>query len=102
MKFFGGGLGLLFILGIGFYIWSIQVQTRDVAEFCSTYPEGSRAEDFFTVAERYSGNLMGEHKFTDKDRPQQFVYCAPLTMCDVSCNVEIENGVVTKSEYRRL
>jgi len=101
MKMIGSVLGLL-VLGLGFYIYSMQAQTRDVAEFCSTFPEGSRAESLFAVAQSFSGTLMASDKFADYPGPQQFVYCAPITMCDVSCSLEIKEGVVIKSEYRSL
>ena len=101
MKLIGIACGFL-VLGLGFYVYSMQVQSRDVAEFCATYAEGTLAEKFFTDAEQYSGQLMGGDKIADKARPQQFIYCAPTTMCDVSCSLEIVNGVVTKSKFNSL
>jgi len=101
MKVFGSAFALL-VLGLGFYIYTMRAQTRDVAEFCSAFPEGSPAANLFVVAESYSGQLMGSAALTYDVKPQPFIYCAPLTMCDVSCRLEVIDGVITKAEYRSL
>lgn len=97
MKLTGTVLGLLFV-GLGFYICTIRLQTRDVAEYCCAHPQGSLAESLFAMAKSYSGKLMGGDEFTDKVRPQSFIYCAPLTMCDVSCSLQVIDGLTTQSE----
>ena len=101
MRAFGSAVIVLGLL-IGAYIFAMQKQARDVEAFCAAVPVGSPGEAMFEAAERYSGDLMGGDRLRDTDKPQSFIYCAPMTMCDVSCNVEVTKGVVTKSDFWSL
>jgi hypothetical protein len=95
-------VGILIVLGVGYYVYSMHAQSRDVEELCSTYVKGTRADEILEVAQDYSGQLMGPIESTNKDDTYSFIYCAPVTMCDVSCSIEVEDGVVTKSDFRSL
>ena len=99
MKTTGNVFGLLLILGVGFYVYSLRTQSRDVAELCSVYPEGASVTNLAEIAGGYSGRLMGPFKLEDKPGTEAFIFCSPLTMCDVSCSLEIKDGVVIKSAY---
>lgn len=95
MKIFG----VLVVLGVAYYFYAMYAETRDVKELCATYVEGTSADDLLKVAEGYSGKLMGPIEDKNKDNTFSFIYCSSMTMCDVSCDIEVESGVVTKSEF---
>jgi len=98
MKIFG----VIVLIGLGYYFYAWYAETRDVEKLCAMYPAGTSAGDILEVARAYSGQLMGPVEDKDKNETYQFIYCAPMTMCDVSCNIEVEDGVVTESEFRSL
>jgi len=94
--------GVLVVLGVAYYFYAMYAETRDVKKLCTTYAEGTSADDILEVAQGYSGSLMGPIEDKNKDDTFRFTYCAPMTMCDVACSVEVESGVVTMSEFRSL
>ena len=94
--------GVLILVGVSYYFYAMYAETRDVEKLCTTYPVGSSADDILEVARGYSGRLMGPVEDKDKDETYHFVYCSAMTMCDVACSVDVENGVVIKSEFRSL
>ena len=97
-----GAAVMVLALGFGAYFYLMQAETSDVEAFCAALPAGSPAENIFETADRYSGKLMGGTKLIGGDKPQKFVYCSPMTMCDVSCSLEVQDGVITKSEFVSL
>ena len=98
MKIFG----VLLVVGVAYYFYAMYAETRGVKKLCTTYAVGTSADDILEVARRGSGRLMGPVKEKDKDETYHFVYCSAMTMCDVACSVDVENGVVIKSEFRSL
>ncbi len=94
--------GLLVALGIGYYIYAMNAETSDVEELCARYPVGTPADGFAATADGLSGDLMGPMGPDDKSGKLTYIYCSPMTMCDVSCSVDIEDGVVTRSDFHRL
>jgi hypothetical protein len=72
-------VGILIVLGVGYYVYSMHAQSRDVEELCSTYVKGTRADEILEVAQDYSGQLMGPIESTNKDDTYSFIYCAPVT-----------------------
>lgn len=99
LKFLTILLGVLLLLAVSYYIYSFRSQLGDVAEFCSDHPDGSTMTDIQAAAERYSGELRGPFELKDRPGAEQYIFCAPLTMCDVSCRMVIDNKVVVESEY---
>ncbi len=97
-----GALVIVVALGFGAYVYLMQAETKEVKAFCAELPEGTPAEQIFEAADRYSGQLMGGRKLIGGDKPQTFIYCSPMTMCDVSCSLEVQGGVITKSEFVSL
>lgn len=94
--------GVIILIGMGYYFYAWYAETRDVERLCATYPEGASADKILDVARSYSGRLMGPVENKDKNGAYHFIYCSPITMCDVSCRIEVESGVVTESEFRSL
>ncbi len=101
MRAFGSALIVLALL-IGSYLFTLQKQTRDVVAFCDVVGPGLPGDAIFEIAANYSGKLMGGDRLLDTDKPQAFIYCAPITLCDVSCKVEVTKGVVTGREFSSL
>ena len=94
--------GIVLLLGIAWYVYAINAQTDDVEAFCSRFEPGQAAPDPEPIALEYSGTLMGPAMPKPRAGKYSFVYCAPLTMCDVSCSVEVENGLISKSDFYKL
>ena len=94
--------GILMLLGIGAYLVVWQLEARGVREFCSRFPVGADASEIWTVADGLWGDLTGSRQPVDLGGKKTFIYCAPTTMCDVSCSLEVVDGVVTESDYRSL
>jgi hypothetical protein len=94
--------GLLMVMGIGAYVYSINDQISDVEEVCSLFPEGAVVGDLKAIENSYSVKLMGPFGVKDKPGTQQAIYCAVLTMCDTSCSVEFQNNRVIKAEVSKL
>ncbi len=95
-------VGLLIVLAIGFYVYSINKQISDVNEVCSLFPKGAKIGDLKEVEKRYSVRLRGPYEAKERPNSQFAIFCAHLTMCDAACMVEFKNGIVTGSKEWKL
>ena len=101
MGFRLGKTGPLVLAGITIYIAVHFAQTRAAATLCERYSAGTPINDIENLEGTFFLKPMGHY---DPQNPaaQQVIFCVPSTMCDVSCSLEIENGVVTKSDHHSL
>jgi len=99
MKSPGIILAILVVLVIAAYLYTMRSQALGVTELCARYPEGSPVGNLIEIAREYSAKLMGPQAVKGQPETEQAMFCAALTMCDVSCSLEIKDGVVTKSVY---
>jgi len=101
MAFRLGKAGPLVIVGIAIYIVVNVAQTRAAASLCDRYSVGTPIKDVENLEGTFFLTPMGHY---DPNIPaaQKVIFCAATTMCDVSCSLQIENGVVKKSEHHSL
>lgn len=92
-------LGLLIVCGLGVYISVLVAQTRAAANLCDSYPGGSRIEDLATLEGTFFLTQMGPIDDPNISGTQKVIFCASLTMCDTSCSLEIEDGVVKLARH---
>ncbi len=52
-------IGLLIVIGIGAYIYSINKQISDIEVVCSLFPEEAAVGDLKEIENKYSVKLMG-------------------------------------------
>ena len=92
-------LVLVIMLGVGMYIIVTIAQSRAAADLCANYPVGTRIENLETLNDTFFLTLMGP--IADPKRPgaHEIIFCASLTMCDTSCSLVIENGLVVQSNF---
>ena len=95
-------IGLAFVVGVGGYIYFFNKQISDVEKVCSLFPEGAIVGNLKEIENNYSLQLMGPFAVQNKPKVQKAIFCASLTMCDRSCNVEFQNDRVIKAEVSRL
>ena len=91
--------GILVVLGFGWYGYAWYAETRDVARLCSAYPKGAVADGLLELADDLSAKLMGPIPNDKSGSGYKLTYCSPITMCDVSCSIEVRDGVVIASDY---
>ena len=101
MVFRMGKVGPLVIVGLSIYIAVHFAQTRAAVSLCERYSVGTRINDWKNLEGSFFLTPMG-HYDPKLPRVQNLIFCASATMCDVSCSLEIENGLVTKSEHNTL
>ena len=101
MKSVAKSCGLL-TLGVGIYISCLNGRISDINEVCSLFPEGAAPGDWKGIENRYSVKLMGPVEVPDKPGVERVIFCAHLTMCDTSCNIEYQDNNVTKSGVSKL
>lgn len=92
----------LLMLGLGVYIYCLNGQISDIEEVCSLFPEGTAPGVWKDIEEQYSVKLMGPFEISDKTGVERVIFCAHLTMCDTSCNIEYQDNKVIKSGVSRL
>lgn len=86
--------GLLITCGVGVYVSVLVAQTRAAAKLCDSYPVGSGIEDLATLEGTFFLTQMGPTDDPDSPGTKRVIFCASLTMCDTSCSLEVENGLV--------
>lgn len=89
---------ILFLGAIGLYVYFINKQMNDIKAVCSLYPVGASMEGIEDVAKRYSIKYMGSFEVNDNPGAMSVIFCAPLTMCDVSCNLVYKNNKIIRSD----
>jgi hypothetical protein len=98
-KRIGNVVGLLVLFGVVFYFYSMWRQTSEIETLCASYPPGTVVGNLENPPLEFGVQLMGPFKTEEQPGLRKFVFCAPLTMCDVSCALEVQNGAVTSSDY---
>ena len=79
------------------YVYFRSDQISDVEEVCSIFHEGTTVEDFDGIEDTYSVKQIRSFN-KNKIEKQTITFCAVLTVCDCSCNLEILNNKVVKAE----
>jgi hypothetical protein len=97
-----GKITLFMLLGLGVYAIFTFVQGRAVANLCDNYPSGSRIENIEELEGTFFLTRMGPLPDPEKPGVETLIFCASLTMCDTSCNLEIEKGRVTQARHSAL
>jgi len=92
---------LIVFAGIAIYIMVMEAQSRAASSLCDRYSVGTRIEDVENLEGTFFLRRMGGIN-PDIRAPQSVIFCAAMTMCDDSCSLEIEDGLVTKSEHRSM
>ena len=77
-------------------------QNRAAADLCSNYSIGTHIEDLEDLGGTFFLTRMGPIPKPNNPSAQKVIYCAALTMCDESCSLEIEDGVVIRAEHSTL
>ncbi len=90
---------LLIIVGLGIYIGITIVQSRAAANLCTSYPVGTKIESLDNLNDTFLLTRMGPINDPKQPSIKNFIFCANLTMCDTSCSLVIENGLVKQSNY---
>ena len=98
----GNVLGIFILVAIAWYAFSISAQKKHVQEICDRYSNGAIAPTIASIEARYSVQVMGPMSDSNTPDTTSYIFCSPLTMCDVSCRIEIVNGTVTNAEYAEL
>ena len=101
MEFRIGKAGPIVIAGIAIYVMVMVAQSQAAASLCDRYSVGTRIEDVENLEGTFLLSRMGRIN-PDIRAPQNVIFCASMTMCDDSCSLEIEDGLVTKSEHRSM
>ena len=94
-----GKLGLLVVCGFAVYIFVLMTQGRAAADLCSRYSVGTHIEDLETLEGTFFLTRMGPISDPNNPSVQKVIYCAALTMCDESCRLEIEDGLVKRAKH---
>ena len=94
--------GLLLVGGAGIYVAALNTQSQAAASLCENYSVGARVDNPESIDGTSFLKLMGP--ISDPARPytQKLVFCASMTMCDVSCSLEITDNVLTDVTFRSL
>lgn len=91
-------LGLVLVIGIGAYVYLLSDQVSNVGKVCSIFLKEAPVGNLKQIAMNYSLDLRGPITVKNKPDTQMAIFCAPLTLCDSSCNIEFQNGQVVKAE----
>lgn len=99
MKSLGNKIGLILIVGLGFYLYVMWQQSVAIETLCESHGVGATLGNGADLAEQHGVQLMGPIDIDDKPGTQRLIFCAPLTLCDVSCTLDVSDNVVTLSEF---
>jgi len=93
-------VGVVLLGGVAAYFFSIERQIHAAEALCDAYPAGSRIGNIDAIDGASSLARRGPMPVTGKAESDLFIYCAGLTLCEYSCMLEIESGLVTAATFR--
>ena len=97
-----GKLGLLLLGGVAAYIVVLTAQSRAAENLCESYTVGAKIDDAESMNGTWLLTLRGPIGGPQRPDTDIYIFCAALTMCDVSCRLEVTNSVVTDAAFRSL
>jgi len=95
-------VGILLVVGTGFYAFSLFSQSQAAADLCANHPVGSALENLEELEGTDSLTPVGPIELHDAPGTTQVIFCAALTMCDTSCRLRVENGRVIAADFSSL
>jgi hypothetical protein len=95
-------VGILLVVGVGFYVFSLRNQSQAAADLCDNHPVGSAVENLEELEGTSSLTPVGPIELHDAPGTTQVIFCAALTMCDTSCRLRVENGRVIAADFSSL
>ena len=98
MKFRMGTAGPLVLAVIVIYRASMAAQQRAAANLCESHPVGSPIDNLENI-ESFFLRRMGPMSDTDNPGAQLAIFCASMTMCDVSCRLIVKDGLVIEENF---
>lgn len=89
-------VGLLLVIGIGFYVFRFSNQIKSVRRVCDTFPVGSDISDFQEIVRDLPIKSGGP---LESDDNRQFYYaCSPYSLCEISCDIKVKNNIVVEAK----
>lgn len=90
---------ILLIVLFGGYLYFIGREYAATKTLCASLSPGAPLTEPRTLAQAHGLRLMGPHE--DKARPGvlKLVFCSNMTLCDVGCSVEYQNGQVLHASW---
>ena len=95
-------LGILFVVWIASYLVFLVGSLNGIQEICRTHPVGTPLSSFSDIDDGWAVHAMGPYENPSTPGVLKMIYCSAPTMCDARCDIEIQNGFVTKSELLDL
>lgn len=83
-------LGIVFSFALCLYVGYMYLQVNEVSRICDEYKTKVNVENNSYIKPVFS--VM--HGPKDINDLETIIYCASLTMCEYSCMVQTESGVV--------
>ena len=98
----GNILGLVVLSGVAAYVLMSRAQSRAATDLCESIPVGTRVESPESLTDSSLLKLMGPIRDPELPNTEVLIFCAGLTMCDVSCQIEVTDDIVTDVVFRSL
>ena len=99
MEFRMGKAGPIVLAGIAVYIFFFVAQGRAAAKLCENHPVGSPINNIEDIEGTFLLTRMGPDPGPDQQGAQVAIFCASTTMCDTSCRLTVEDGLVVEASF---
>ncbi len=94
--------GLLLVAAVASYAAWNTMQSRSAMKLCGNYPAGTRIGDLNQLPDNFFVSRMGPFPINGNPAGQKVILCEAMTMCDNSCSLEIEDGIVKSASFSSL
>ena len=95
-------LGWLILGGIVAYVLAYRAEVSAAEKVCASISAGTPLEHPEEIPGTFWLTLRGPLRIPEQADTERFVFCAAMTMCDVSCELEVTNDIVTEVVFRNL
>lgn len=95
-------LGLLVVVVVASYAAWNTMQSQSARKLCGNYPAGTRIGDLHQLPDNFFISRMGPFPINGNPAGQKVILCEAMTMCDNSCSLEIEDGIVKSASFSSL
>jgi hypothetical protein len=97
-----GIVGLLLVAVAASYAAWHTMQSQSAEKLCGSYPVGTRIGDLHKLPDNFFISRMGPFPIKGNPTGQKIILCEAMTMCDNSCGLEIEDGIVKSASFSSL
>ncbi len=95
-KFLNNIVGIFIVIGLSYYAFNFYRQINAVNYVCDSYSKGKSILGIEDTVKELPVKFAGP--IDSNDGLQYYVVCADYTLCEIACDIRVDNSIIVSSE----